>query len=255
MLIPRRPAALALLIFGAGLLTGCATLPNGKPDPRDRFERVNRGIYRFNTALDHAILRPVARGYVNVTPTPVRHSISNFFSNLSYPTTIVNDFLQAKFHDGVSDTARFVVNSTFGVGGLFDVATPTGLDRHNEDFGQTLGKWGVPPGPYLMLPFLGPSTLRDAPTRLVDEYTTPRAYIRDPYVRWGLYVLDKVDERAQLLPTDAVIDQAYDPYAFVRNAWLQHREFEVRDGDVPPEDFDTDDSSAPPDQQPNPPPK
>jgi phospholipid-binding lipoprotein MlaA len=250
MLISRRPAALALLALCA-LVTGCAALPSGKPDSRDRFERFNRSVYRFNTALDHAVLRPVARGYVAVTPTPVRHSISNFFSNLSYPTTVVNDFLQAKFHDGVSDTARFVANSIFGIGGLFDVATPAGLDRHNEDFGQTLGKWGVPPGPYLMLPFLGPSTLRDAPSRLVDEYTTPRAYIRDPYVRWGLYVLDKVDERAQLLPADATIDHAFDPYAFVRNAWLQHREFEVRDGDVPPENFDNDDSSPNSEKPPN----
>jgi phospholipid-binding lipoprotein MlaA len=251
MLTTRRPAPLALIALGACLLGGCATLPAGKPDPRDRFESFNRSVYRFNTALDHAVLRPAARGYVAVTPAPVRRSVGNFFSNLAYPTTVVNDFLQAKFHDGMSDTARFLVNSIFGIGGLFDVATPAGLDRHDEDFGQTLGKWGVPSGPYLMLPFLGPSTVRDAPSRLVDEYTTPRAYIRGPYLRWGLFALDKVNLRAQLLPTDAVIDKAFDPYAFVRNAWLQHREFEVRDGDVPPEDLDTDDSAPSPEKKPN----
>ncbi|MFI4914072.1 MAG: VacJ family lipoprotein [Steroidobacterales bacterium] len=241
----KRAAMLALAIaLGACALGGCAALPNGEADPRDRFERFNRAVYKFNTALDHAVFRPVARTYRNATPAPVRRSVGNFTANLEYPQTIINNFLQAKFSDSAADTLRLLVNTTVGIGGLFDPATRMGLERHDEDFGQTLGRWGMPSGPYLMLPFLGPSTVRDTFALLPDEYTTARAYINDPYVRWSLYAVGKVNERALLLDTDNVIEQAYDPYAFVRNAWLQRREYKVRDGDVPPEDELLDDSGA-----------
>ncbi|HEY6453425.1 MAG TPA: VacJ family lipoprotein [Steroidobacteraceae bacterium] len=232
-------AFVTLLAMVLGV-AGCVALPKGeKPDPRDRFERLNRGIYIFNVKVDHAVLRPAARTYVRITPRPVRTGVSNFMSNLTYTTTILNDFLQGHWRFGVSDTTRLVVNTIFGLGGIFDVATPSGLDRHSADFGQTLGKWGVHSGPYVMLPFLGPSTVRDSFGLLADEYTTPRAYITDPYIRWSLFSVDLLDHRASLLPEDKFIDQSFDPYAFIRNVWLQRRDYEVhgdRAPEVPPDE-------------------
>jgi len=220
-------AGLAMVL----LLAGCAALPPGKRDPRDPLERVNRSVYRFNVAADRAIFRPAARAWQAGVPSPVRAGLNNFVGNLEYPVTILNDFLQGKFSNGVLDLSRLMVNSVLGAG-LFDPATHMGLERHDEDFGQTLGKWGVPAGPYLMVPFLGPSSLRDAPAKLVDEYSNGRHYITDQYLQWGLWTTSKLELRAELLSADAVLDRTYDPYAFVRNAWLQHREFEVRDGAV-----------------------
>ena len=226
-----------LHVFAAFALTltlgGCATLPSGKPDPSDRFERVNRSVYSFNRAIDHAVLRPVARTYVKVTPSPVRRSISNFLTNLDYPVTIVNDFLQGKIHDGLSDVGRFGVNTVVGIGGLFDPASHWGLEKHDEDFGLTLANWGVRSGPYLMLPILGPSSVRDAPGRLVDRFATPTTYVNNTGVQVGYFVVKGVSTRAGLLDTDPVIDSAYDPYGFLRNAWLQRREYMVHGGNAP----------------------
>jgi phospholipid-binding lipoprotein MlaA len=230
-------------LAAALLLGGCATLPPGsKPDPRDRFERANRSVYAFNKAIDHAILRPVARGYVKVTPQPVRRGISNFLANIDYPITIINDALQGKVHDSLSDVARFGINTVVGVGGLFDPATHWGFEKHDEDFGQTLGKWGVHPGPYLMLPIFGPSTVRDAPAKVVDHFTSPKTYLLDTNEDLAVSVVGVVDKRAGLLDTDHLIDNAYDPYAFLRNTWLQRREYQVRDGKVPPDEELKDDS-------------
>lgn len=240
-----RYLSLAVLILAA---TGCASLPPGaKPDPRDRFERTNRAIFKFNLAVDHAVLRPTARTYVKAVPEGARTAVTNFLTNLTYTSTIINDFLQGHVKDGASDTARLIVNTLFGLGGLFDVATPSGLDRHDADFGQTLGRWGVHSGPYVMLPLLGPSTVRDSVGLLVDEYTEPRAYITDPYVRWPVFTVDLVDHRARLLDLDRYIDSAYDPYAFLRNSWLQRREYKVhgdQSADEIPPDL-PDDTSAP----------
>src|SRR5690349_6885375 len=149
------------VLAAAGLLSACASLPQGERDPRDRFERANRAVYRFNDSLDRHIAKPMAKGYVKVVPAPVRTGVGNFFNNLTYPTVIVNDLLQAKLKSFASDTARLVVNTTIGIGGLFDPATQMGLPTGDEDFGQTLGKWGVPPGSYMVLPIFGPSTVRD----------------------------------------------------------------------------------------------
>jgi phospholipid-binding lipoprotein MlaA len=224
------------------MLTGCASLPpNAKPDPRDRWERTNRAIYSFNVKVDHAVLRPTARAYVRVVPHGARTAINNFMTNLTYTTTIINDFLQGHFKDSGTDTLRLVVNTLFGLGGLFDVATPSGLDRHSADFGQTLGKWGVHSGPYVMLPLLGPSTVRDSVGLLADEYSTPRAYISDPWIRWPLFTVDLIDHRAGLLDQDKYIDQAFDPYAFIRNVWLQRREYQIH-GDQTPEQMFPDDT-------------
>jgi phospholipid-binding lipoprotein MlaA len=215
---------------------GCASIPGGKPpDPSDRFERFNRSVYIFNDALDRSVARPVARAYVKVTPRPIRTGVTNFFSNLSSPVTIVNQLLQAKFRGFGTDTARLVVNTTLGIGGLFDPATRMGLQAGDEDFGQTLGHWGMPSGPYLMLPLLGPSTIRDGVGTFADQFSEPRNYIKDDTTRYALTGLDLVDTRARLLDADAVLRRSFDPYAFVRSAYLQRRQFQVYDGN-PPDD-------------------
>lgn len=234
-------------------LCGCATLPPGhQPDPRDRFERVNRSIYAFNVVFDRAILKPAAVGYVKITPTPVRRSVTNFLSNLAYPRTIINDLLQGKLHDGGNDLVRLLLNSTLGIGGLFDPASRAGLDRHVEDFGLTLGNWGVHSGPFVMLPFLGPSSVRDSLGLIPDEATNPSWYLTDPYASWGLFVVSAVDIRVALFPTDKPIASAFDPYAFVRNAWLQRREYLVSGDAGTSEDLAPapDDAGAPPSDTP-----
>ncbi|MDE2218779.1 MAG: VacJ family lipoprotein [Gammaproteobacteria bacterium] len=230
--------AFAAALAAAGMLSACAAVPAGKHDPRDPLERVNRDVFRFNTAADHAVFRPAAKAWKAVVPPPLRQGFGNFVGNLGYPVTIVNDVLQGKITDGGHDLTRLLVNSIFGLG-FFDPATHAGLERHNEDFGQTLGKWGVPPGPYLMLPFVGPSSLRDAPSMVVDQYANGRHYLKDPYLDYGLWVTSKLQLRAELLATDAVLERAYDPYAFVRNAWLERREYQVRDGAVDESPADT----------------
>lgn len=218
----------------AALLPACATLPPGaKPDPRDPLERFNRSVYVVNDSLDRHIARPVAKTYVKVTPAPVRTGVHNFFSNLYYSKVVINDLLQGKARQFLADTSRLVVNTTVGIGGLFDPAGQLGLSAHDEDFGQTLGKWGMPPGPFLELPILGPSTVRDGLALIVDQYTEPDTYlVHDWRLQLGLtggYLLDK---RANLLGTDEVLSTSYDPYAFVRNAYLQRRQFQVTDGAV-----------------------
>jgi phospholipid-binding lipoprotein MlaA len=236
----RPPRLLSVpLLLAALALGGCATLPpNATPDARDPFERLNRGVYAFNDGLDRAVVKPVAQGYRKVTPQFVQTGISNFFSNAKYPVTLANNLLQGKFADAASDTARFALNTTFGLGGLLDPATASGLDRNDEDFGQTLGKWGVPPGPYVVVPFLGPYTVRDGIGSLADDFAEPRAYLEDDSTRWTLWAADKFERRVRLLEADAVLDRTGDPYAFVRSAYLQRREYLVRDGDVPADDLD-----------------
>lgn len=219
-----RVAALSVLMLG---MAGCATLPQGKPTPGDPWERMNRSIWTFDNAFDHAILRPVATGYVRYTPEPVRHSINNFVTNLTYSVTVANDLLQAKFNDGANDVARLVVNTVLGVGGLFDPASHMDLERHDQDFGQTLGVWGLRRGPFLMLPFLGPSDVRDTFGLAADTYMGPYPYVSNQYASWSVYLIGKLDARSQLLDQDQLIDSAFDSYAFVRNAYLQQREFKV----------------------------
>jgi phospholipid-binding lipoprotein MlaA len=220
----------SLLSFCLLLLVGCATLPPGKPDARDPWERMNRATYRFNDKFDHAIAQPVARGYRKVTPQFVQTGVHNFFDNLDYPIVMLNDLLQGQLKPFASDTGRLLLNTTLGIGGLFDPATAAGLDKNDRDFGQTLGKWGVKKGPYVVLPFLGPSDARDTFGRAVDAYSTPRAYIFNTYWDYGLWLLEKIDDRARLLDATGIVESAYDPYAFVRNAYLQHRDFKVSGG-------------------------
>jgi phospholipid-binding lipoprotein MlaA len=190
---------------------------------------------------DRYVLRPVAKGYDTVTPAPVKTGVGNFFSNLFYPTVIVNDLLQLKLKQLGSDTARFVVNTLIGLGGIVDVATPAGLPAHDEDFGQTLGYWGVGPGWYLMLPFLGPSNNRDLVGKAGDWYTSPWTYADEIGVddEWALAagVVQTVHERSNLLGADAMLEQQMDPYVFVRSIYLQNRLGKVYDGNPPKEDF------------------
>ena len=234
--------ALSTTLVVTGSVVGCASLPEGSArDPRDHVERFNRSMYEFNTAVDHAILRPVARGYVKVTPRPVRTGVAKFFGNLKYTRTIANDAFQGELSDFGSDIARFAVNTTVGIGGVFDPATRFGLEQHDRDFGQTLGKWGLPTGTYLVLPVLGPSDARDAFGFLTDGLMSIEAQISDPAVQTGLTVAGGIDGRAHLLSFDEVIDNAYDPYALVRNVWFQRRDHKVHGGsdlDIPLPDPD-----------------
>ncbi|HEV7633415.1 MAG TPA: VacJ family lipoprotein [Steroidobacteraceae bacterium] len=242
--MPRKLPPYALCIALLSLAAGCASLPPGSQrDPRDRFERYNRAMFSFNQAVDRTVVRPVAVGYTKITPRPVRQGISNFLANLSYPVVIVNDVLQAKPELFARDAARLVVNTTIGIGGLFDPASKFGLSANDEDLGQTFGRWGLPQGPYVMLPLLGPTTVRDGVGRVGDQFAEPRTYINDSTVRYGLTGLDLLDTRARLLDADEVMNRAFDPYAFVRNAYLQRRLYQVTDGNAPEEEFPEDDVS------------
>jgi phospholipid-binding lipoprotein MlaA len=224
-----------LLIIIAAIGSGCASTP-GRTVNDDRWEGFNRGVYKFNDTVDRATLKPLAKSYQKVTPRWIRSGVGNFFSNLAYPATIVNQVLQGKPRVGLQDTGRFLVNSTLGVGGLLDVATPLGLQANDEDFGQTLAVWGVGSGPYLTLPFFGPSTLRDAPSRAADYFLGPLKYVEIPWeAEWSLRALDLVHSRAELLALDPTLQRTFDPYAFMRDAWLQQREYVIFDGNPPPE--------------------
>ena len=239
-------------------VSACVTLPpNSQRVPQDPWESWNRGVYRFNDKVDRAIAAPVARTYVRIVPSPIRTGVSNFFSNLDTPTVMINDALQGKFLAAANDLGRFVLNCTVGLGGILDPATSAGLDRNDEDFGQTLGHWGVHPGPFVELPIYGPSDLRDAPSRVVDSYTNPRQYIKNSSVKYGLYLPSLVNTRAHLLPLDETLKHVYDPYAFVRDAYLQHRAYLVSDGNGTDEplvdpDADNPDADKPPPATPPP---
>jgi phospholipid-binding lipoprotein MlaA len=243
--------SLAILLAGLAL-TGCATLPSGKSDPRDPWERMNRTTHAFNDAVDRTIGKPAAKAYVKVMPRFVRTGISNVFNNLNTLNTIVNDVLQGKMHQAGNDSARFLLNTTFGIGGLYDAASKAGLEFNDEDFGQTFGKWGMKPGPYLVLPFLGPSTARDTFGKLADQFTYPVTYLEDDSTRIWIRLVSLLDTRAELLDLDEQIDRSYDRYAFIRNAWLQRREFQVTDGNVEDpsleleQDMDQDTGAEPP---------
>lgn len=211
--------------------SGCASLPPGSVrDPRDHFERFNRAMWKFDTDLDRAVMRPVARGYVTTVPAPLRTGVSNFLGNLAYTSTIGNDLLQGNLRDFGRDLARLIVNTSIGIGGLFDPASTLGLVKHERDFGQTLGIWGVPTGSYLVLPLLGPTDFRDAIGTVLDRFMTVDGYITNTTLNVSLFSARAVNERAEALPEDSTIDSAYDPYAFVRSAWFQLRAYKVHEG-------------------------
>jgi len=219
------------LIVGMALLSAsCATVDN--PDP---FEGMNRKVQAFNDGADRMILKPVAKGYVNVTSEPVRRSVSNFYDNFAYPITIINQFLQGKVKLGFSDIGRFLVNTTAGLLGLFDVATGLGMEYHDEDFGQTLGVWGVGSGAYLVIPLWGPVTTRSGVGDIASFYTHPMQLIDDEKIRYALFIGWAIQARASLLETEDLITG--DRYLFIRDAFLQRREFLVNDGEIEEDPF------------------
>lgn len=228
-----------LVLLLAGLLQGCATVEPDFTDPRDPLESFNRAMYNFNDGLDRVVVKPVSKGYRAVVPDPVDRGVTNFFYNLDDVRSVLNNLLQFKFKHAASDTGRFLVNSTAGILGFRDVATGMGMPRHDEDFGQTLGVWGFAPGPYLVLPVIGPSSGRDALGWLGDWYSNPLYFVDDSTLRWSLYILRFVDRRSDLLTASSVLDAAaLDPYVFVRESYLQKREMQVYDGNPPEqEDF------------------
>jgi phospholipid-binding lipoprotein MlaA len=237
-------------------MAGCASQNPKQRDPRDPWERVNRVSYNVTDKVDRAVLKPAAKGYKAVTPDFVETGIANFFDNISYPQVFLNDLLQAKFNSALHDTGRFLLNTTIGVGGLFDPATSAGLQKNDEDFGQTLGKWGVPSGPYFFIPLMGPSTVRDAFGKIPDQFSSPTIYLDSSSVRYGLLGLNLLSTRAQLLEAEKALGGVYDRYAILRSVYLQQREYKVHDGNVPEgksmeEEFpDVPDDSPPPLQAP-----
>jgi len=228
----------ALLL--AGSLAGCATTGGNPADP---LERVNRAVFAFNDVTDKAVFTPLAKGYRFVLPGFLRTGISNFFSNLEDVWVSVNDVLQGKFQQGSEDFVRVIFNSTFGIAGIFDFASDVGLPKHNEDFGQTLGAWGVASGPYVVVPFLGPSTFRDGLALYVD-YKADLVYrlSESVPVRNSLWATRAISNRAKLLDATSLLEQAaLDKYAFSRDAWLQRRRNLVYDGNPPREPDESDD--------------
>ena len=210
--------------------SGCATTKNQSNNfnPEDPYEKSNRKVFEFNSKIDNLFLRPITDFYDSATPEFAQTSITNFFSNLDDIGISFNNFLQGNIVDSMSDITRFFINSIFGLGGFFDVASEMGLEKHSEDFGQTLGKWGAKPGPYLMLPFLGPSTTRDAFTFVGDTALAPTLSLDDSEARLGLISLDLINTYSAF--TGIADIESQDQYAFLRDAYLDRRKFEVNDG-------------------------
>jgi phospholipid-binding lipoprotein MlaA len=239
---------LCLLVSVAALSSACTSMRS--PSEADPLEGLNRSVDGFNQVVDKAVVKPLAQGYDKITAPEVKLIIGNFFSNLDDFSIAVNNLLQGKPKAAGSDITRFALNTTIGIVGLADVATELGFQKNDEDFGQTLGVWGVGSGPYLVLPLLGPSTFRDAPARFVDAPLDPMYHYDDVRVRNSLLVVGAVDKRARLLPaTDLVERVALDQYAFVRDAFLKRREIQIRDGAPDPneqtyEDYDEDESRS-----------
>ncbi|MEO7242298.1 MAG: VacJ family lipoprotein [Variovorax sp.] len=227
-----------VLIAGACVLTACASGP-GTPynNPADPFEPFNRKVSVFNDAIDDNVLKPAARAYRQVVPSPARTGVNNFFTNLSEPWNFVNSVLQLKPRRSVETLTRFLLNTGMGLGGVLDIASETGIEYHNEDFGQTLGRWGVPPGPYLVLPLFGPSTVRDTAAFPINRLGEPLNAVGDTGTLIGLSVLRVVDLRSNFLRASRLLeDAALDKYSFARDAHLQRRRSEVYDGNPPAED-------------------
>jgi phospholipid-binding lipoprotein MlaA len=220
-------------ISASMLLTGCAQVPPDKEDPRDPLQSLNRPIYDFNMdVLDAYVLRPVAVGYTKVTPQPVRSGLVNATNNLDAPIDATNSLLQGKVSNSGVNVARFLVNSTVGIFGIFDVASEIGLVEETEDFGQTLGVWGVSDGAYLMFPGYGPSTVRNASGDVMDAVVLPSLSLGTP-VTLGKWVIKVLEARASLIPQEALLNESLDPYLFLKDVYFQRQLYELYDGNPP----------------------
>ena len=234
-----RPVLLTIIVLQLTLLGGCASQQVTLTDPeRDPWEAYNRKIHSFNMGLDRVILRPVAKGYDIIMPDAPQRGVRNFFKNLAYPVTFINLILQGKFEDSLTATGRFLMNSSVGVLGFFDVATKVDIPKFDEDFGQTLAVWGWKDSRYLVMPLFGPYTARDFIGRGFYGYFHPISYAVREYNNYIPLVVDLITLRAELLPFQAELDAASDPYVLVRDVWLQNREFKIYDGDPPEVDYD-----------------
>jgi phospholipid-binding lipoprotein MlaA len=234
------PINLCALVLCAALASGCASTgqPGARSNPDDPWEGFNRGTFAFNETLDTWVLKPVAKGYDAVTPGPVRVGVANFFDNLGDVWVGVNNLLQGKPGAALSDLGRFLVNSTMGVAGLIDVASPMGLERHSEDFGQTLAVWGAGSGPYVVLPVFGPRTVRDSGGLAFDMTADALNLFNHDPTRYGMTGLRLIDTRAGFLPTDRLLNEAsLDKYAYLRSAYLQRRQHLIFDGNPPREEI------------------
>ncbi len=226
----------AAVVTAVALISGCATTQG---NPRDPWEGVNRSVFAFNEGVDKAVIKPVAQGYDAVTPQPIKTGISNFFGNIGDVFIAVNNLLQGKLGDAASDTGRVMINTTVGILGLIDVASSIGIDKHEEDFGQTLGRWGMGDGPYVVLPIFGPRTLRDTAGLALDLVADPVANEGHVATRNTLVATRLIDQRAELLPAESVIEgAALDKYSYLRDAYLQRRKSLIYDGKPPAEKFD-----------------
>lgn len=213
---------LLLIVFSLNLI-GCAT----GTDPQDPYESMNRKIFKFNTKVDKIIYRPVAKTYQKILPNVVQARVTNFFSNFNMIPSTANDALQLNVYQMLMDASRFVVNTTVGIGGLFDPATEINLPKHSNDLGLTLARWGMKHSPYIVIPFMGPSTFRDVIGTAGNPFLTPYPYITPFWISYTAAAIDKINVRAQLLPADKLVDEAFDPYVFVRDAYLQKRQNDI----------------------------
>jgi len=240
MTVHSKHLSISVLLIAIIQVSGCATTVVSADEQSrsaaDPWEPMNRKLYHTNTAVDTVMLRPLAKGYKNILPVPVRRGIANFFANLLTPRSAINNFLQGKFSRGFDDIARFFFNSSIGIGGIFDVASSGGLEVYGETFSQTAAVWGVPEGPYLMLPVLGPRTLLDTAMLPIDILADPLLHYDNSSVRDRLYALRIIDLRARLLTVDKFLEDSKDPYITLRESYLQNRQFDIYDGDPPDDD-------------------
>ncbi len=233
----QRFLALAIMISATFQMSACATMDSSgeaqESAEYDPLEPLNRKVHAFNRALDKAALRPLARGYKKVVPLPVRRGITNFFSNLTTPRSALNNFLQGEPREGFNELGRFLFNSTLGLGGFIDVAAAGGMERYDENFAQTLSVWGVPDGPYIVLPFWGPNMASDAFAMPVDYYSDVWTYYDDSSVRSKVWGVRLIDLRYRILSADSILEDSQDSYITIREAFQQNRTFRIYDGDPP----------------------